>query len=169
MNCEQTVPTFQTMLNCPTCSRGLQPIHNFQTTLYSPYLEDSCLMCRLSKENKAITITEKPFFNPTFNFLPYQEIKEVPVIAKRIKVIFEKQTTVIKGISKGFNLPANCSIKPEDIPEFCAYNKKGPTGCFRVGQKHPKHRVNKNSWVSSMRQSVSIEEKFQQMMEYLKN
>lgn len=158
MNCEQTVPTFQTMLNCPTCSRGLQPIHNFQTTVYSPYLEDSCLMCGISKENKAITITEKPFFNPTFNFLPYEEIKEVPVITEKAKVI-----------SKGFNLPANCSIKPQDIPEFCSYTKKGSTGCFRVWKKHPKHRVNKKSWVSSMRQSVSIEEKFQQMMEYLKN
>jgi len=74
--------------------------------------------------------------------------------------------------TKGSNMPEGCPIKSEDIPQYCYYVKA--TGIrgdgFCCGKLHPKQKEKGSSdWTTTKSKLVSIEDKFKQLMEYIKS
>jgi hypothetical protein len=141
---------------CNTCDRGLQPIQNFQGTLFGSWYEDSCLMCRLSKESDGICANQ--IYNPE------------KIVKSNKKVRFWDDIMVAKKTKKEqkvprHRLPEDCSISHEDIPPYCSFfiSKNGSSG-FRCNKAHPKFN---KVWETSTSKKLTIEKKFQQLLMYL--
>lgn len=63
-------------------------------------------------------------------------------------------------------LPSDCNIKPSDIPEYCYYRPATEIrGDYFIIQNHP----DINSWQTSSSRKISTNEKYKEMMDYLKN
>jgi len=64
------------------------------------------------------------------------------------------------------NLPESSSIKPEDIPKYAYYRPPYKNrGDFFAVEKHPNQT--KTIWRTTSSKSVSIEDKFQELLDYL--
>jgi hypothetical protein len=155
MNCNEIQVIFPIYLECITCSRGLQPLENFKKTLNGYYLDDSCISCRLQQQNTGIFKKEAPPNGITFFDFHAKMIEN------------ETEKTKPKKNKKRAKLPKDCGIKEEDIPEHCYFvNYKDYTG-FRCGKTHPKHKISKKPWVTLTSRKLTIEEKFQQLLNYI--
>ena len=66
-------------------------------------------------------------------------------------------------------LPDDCNIKPADIPKYCYYQPANErSGDFFVcGRKHRKQLDSKKEWCTTRKRSISISEKFQQLLQYV--
>lgn len=79
-------------------------------------------------------------------------------------------TPIQRVYKKGSNLPADCAIKAEDIPKYCYYVPATKTrgDGFCCGRQHPKQKELNTDWSTTKSKSVSTEEKFKSLLEYLK-
>jgi hypothetical protein len=97
--------------------------------------------------------------------------KQQPNKEKEVKEPVEEYMYKQRVYTKGSNLPEDCKIKAEDIPKYCYYVKattsKGDAFCCT--KLHPKHKESKKDWTTTKSKKVSIEEKYKQLIEYLKD
>lgn len=114
------------------------------------------------KRNKQTVIKEKI----TINYKP-ENNKKLEINTPEILEYIPKQ----RIYTRGSNLPINCSIKPEEIPDYCYYiqqNKIKGDG-FCCGKLHPKHKETKINWTTTRSKKITINEKFKQLLAYLNN
>ena len=96
-------------------------------------------------------------------------IKQQPNKEKE-KIVSEIYIPTKRTYTKGSNLPENINIKPKDIPDYCYYvpaNKNRSDG-FCCGKLHPKQKDKNTDWKTTRSKHVTIEEKFQQLLDYIK-
>lgn len=112
---------------------------------------------RITKREKHVILQEKIIITK-------QQFRE-----KEIKEPVEKYIPKQRVYTRGSSLPEDCSIKAEDIPEYCYYTKASITrgDAFCCSRTHPKQKEIGKDWSSSTSKKVSTEEKYKQLMDYL--
>jgi hypothetical protein len=112
---------------------------------------------RIAKREKHVILKEKIIITK-------QQFKE-----KLVKAPVEKYIPKQRVYTRGSSLPEDCSIKAEDIPEYCYYTKASTTrgDAFCCSRTHPKQKEIGKDWSSSTSKKVSTEEKYKQLMDYL--
>ena len=104
--------------------------------------------------------------NKTNNYLKpgKQTAKERLLLRKQGNLLYktDKRRRTIS------NLPPNCGIDPKSIPKYCYYKPKYRSrgDCFVV-ENHPKQQS--KIWQTTTSKKVSINEKFNKMIEYVNN
>ena len=96
--------------------------------------------------------------------------KQQPPKEKPAPPVIEPYIPKIRVYSKGTNIPEGCSIKAEDIPNYCYYVPPKDTrgDGFCCGRLHPKQKQNnKNDWLTTRSVKVSTEEKYKMLMDYI--
>lgn len=97
--------------------------------------------------------------------------KQQPNKEKRVKEPIEEYIPKQRVYTNGSNLPEDCNIKPEDIPKYCYYVKattsKGDAFC--CSKLHPKQKESGKDWTTTKSKKVTIIDKYEQLLEYLKN
>jgi hypothetical protein len=128
-------------------------------------LTNEVIIPQVKKSMKAITKREKV------------DVPKVPIHIEKIQPRKEKPVTPpapvhvpkIRVYTRGVNLPEDCPIKPEDIPEYCSYvkatEKRGDAFC--VNKAHPKQRESGKEWKTTASGKFGTEEKFKMLMDYL--
>ena len=91
-------------------------------------------------------------------------------IDKKERLLLKLQGNLVKKTNKNRriknNLPGECGIRSSDLPKYCYYKPeyKGRGGYFVV-EGHP----NQNKiWQTSSSKKVSVDTKYQQLLDYLK-
>jgi hypothetical protein len=96
--------------------------------------------------------------------------KQQPNKEKEVKEPVNEYVPKQRVYTKGKNLPEGCKIKGEDIPTYCYYipatKTKGDAFCCT--KLHPKQKESGKYWTTTKSKKVSIEDKYKQLMEYLK-
>lgn len=121
----------------------------------------------LEKEYYKI-ISRAGFENKNIKSDNTQKLLKIKLKNKEEKKTLDEQNDITnKKIRRRMlcKLPEDCNIKSSDIPEHCYYRKKTNTrGDYFIIQKQ-----NKIIWQSTSSKKINTDEKFQQMMDYLKN
>lgn len=122
-----------------------------------------------------IKINEKNYLSENLNGLNEKEIELLnsldPSNEEKIKNEFKKENKKSKNMMT--KLPDNCGVTKEIIPKYCYYrkpytNKKNiiQGDCFVIDKTHPK--MNNKCWNTTSNKSVTTIEKFNQLLEKLK-
>lgn len=85
-------------------------------------------------------------------------------------IVIPESTSTGRQYTKGTNLPKDSPITSDMIPMYCQYVKETSTrgDGFCVGRLHPKQKsLGKQDWKTTQSKSVSIVDKYKQMMAYL--
>lgn len=94
-------------------------------------------------------------------------IKQQPNKKRDIIPPAEEYIPIQRTYTKGSNLPEDCPINSENIPKYCYYIpvtlSKGDGFC--CSKSHPKHTVN---WYTTKSKKISIQDKLQQLLDYIK-
>lgn len=130
-------------------------------------LKNNIVIPDIDKCEEKITKREK-------HDIPKEKIvvtKQQPNKEKEVKEPVEEYVPKQRIYTKGKNLPEGCKIKGEDIPTYCYYvpatKTKGDAFCCT--KLHPKQKESGKDWTTTKSKKVSIEDKFKQLTEYLKN
>lgn len=126
----------------------------------------------LMLSNEYHEIIEKAGYSNIEQYIPNNTEKYIKParINKKESQILKKQSNLLEKGQRNRritdNLPKDCSIKPEDIPKYAYYRPpyKNRGGFFAV-EKHPNQT--QTIWRTTSSKSVSIEEKFQDLMDFL--
>lgn len=103
---------------------------------------------------------------PRFKDLLKEDTKGLT--AKEIELLKTISVTGSNGRKSNKTLPDDCNITIDMIPEYCYFRNesKNSGNAFVIDKKHPK--MNGKSWCTSRSRSVSIDEKFEQLLTKLK-
>lgn len=94
----------------------------------------------------------------------------IPGISKKTKKYLDSTNTAIKSKVTNIknNLPENCGVTNDMIPEHCFYKPKSNTMSDFFGiEYHPYFHGNKSNWCSESNEYLTTKEKYNQMMEKL--
>ncbi|QKF93922.1 putative endonuclease [Fadolivirus algeromassiliense] len=126
-------------------------------------------------KNNFIKINEKNYLIENLDGLTEKEIGLLnefdPLNDEKIRNEFKQENKKFKNMTT--KLPENCGVTKEMIPKYCYYrkpytNKKNiiQGDCFVIDKRHPK--MNNKSWNTTSNKSVTTIEKFNQLLEKLK-
>lgn len=122
--------------------------------------------------NDYYTIVEKAGYTNIEQYIPNNTDRYLKQqrINKFESDILNKQTNLMEKTKRNrrviHNLPESSSISPEDIPKFAYYRPPYKNrGDFFAVEKHPNQT--KTIWRTTSSKSISIEEKFKELLDYL--
>ena len=129
-------------------------------------LKNNVQIPKIDKCEDRITKREKHKIPKEKIVITKQQLNKEKEFKEPIEEYIQKKRVYIKGS----NLPEKCKITAEDIPKYCYYvpatKVKGDGFC--CGRLHPKHKESKKDWTTTKSKKVSIEEKYKQLIEYVK-